>query len=161
MMWIGRCGLVAGVLALSACGSTTEESAATGGLGGAAIGAVAGGPVGAVIGLGAGAATGAGVQAGQEKGVIPPEPGDRPVQQSAQQSAGNVDVRHAQLALRDQGLYDGPIDGVSGPRTRHALSLFQRHQGLPQTARLDNATRDALQSEVAAVPEERRRGEGR
>lgn len=158
MTWVRRLGLMAGLAMLSACGSTTEESAATGGLGGAAIGAVAGGPVGAVIGLGAGAATGAGVEAGQERGLIPPEPGDQPAQHTAaNQTAGNQDVRRAQTALREHGLYDGPIDGVSGPRTRHALTEFQRRQGLPQTARLDTATRGALQSEVATLPEERRR----
>ncbi|MGE5476307.1 MAG: peptidoglycan-binding domain-containing protein [Bacteroidales bacterium] len=138
--------------ALSGCGSTREESAATGGLGGAAIGALAGGPIGAAIGLGAGAAAGTGVEIGQERGVIPPEPGD----QAAARTAGDPDLRHAQMALRDEGLYDGPIDGVNGPRTRHALSQYQRRTGLPQTARLDNATRDSLQSEVAALPEENR-----
>lgn len=161
MVWIGRLGLVAGVMALSACGSTTEQSAASGGLGGAAIGAVAGGPVGAVIGLGAGAATGAGVEAGQERGLIPPEPGDEPASKTAGNAAGNEDVRRAQMALRDQGLYDGPLDGMNGPRTHHALSEFQRRQGLPQTARLDRATRDALQSEVATAPDEPQRGSGR
>jgi hypothetical protein len=46
-------------LLLAACGETTEERAATGGLGGAAAGAVVGGPVGAVVGGAAGAGTGA------------------------------------------------------------------------------------------------------
>jgi peptidoglycan hydrolase-like protein with peptidoglycan-binding domain len=145
----------ASCLALAACGSDVQESAATGGLGGAAIGALAGGPVGAAIGLGAGAAAGTGVEKGQEQGVIPPEPGDRPAHRTP--VAANDDVRHAQLALRDQGLYDGPVDGIAGPRTRHALTEYQRRQGLPQTARLDRDTRDALSNEVAAVPAERRR----
>lgn len=43
---------------LAACGETTEERAASGGLGGAAAGAVLGGPAGAVIGGAAGAGTG-------------------------------------------------------------------------------------------------------
>jgi hypothetical protein len=53
-------GAAAGVLLLlGACGETTEQRAATGGLGGAAAGAVVGGPVGAVVGgaVGAGAGT--------------------------------------------------------------------------------------------------------
>jgi hypothetical protein len=48
-----------GLLLLAACGETTEQRAATGGLGGAAAGAVVGGPVGAVIGGAAGATGGA------------------------------------------------------------------------------------------------------
>lgn len=160
MMRLDRLGVLALLALLGACGNTTEESAATGGLGGAAIGALAGGPVGAAIGLGAGAAAGTGVEAGQKKGIIPPEPGDQAAsaEHAGNRTAANGDVRRAQLALRDQGLYDGPIDGISGRRTRHAVSEFQRRQGLPQTARLDDATRDALQSEVAAVPADRRRG---
>ncbi|MDX6750693.1 hypothetical protein SH611_12800 [Geminicoccaceae bacterium 1502E] len=45
-------------LLLGACGESTEERAASGGLGGAATGAVLGGPVGAVIGGAAGAGAG-------------------------------------------------------------------------------------------------------
>lgn len=140
---------------LGGCGSNVEQSAASGGLGGAAIGAVAGGPIGAAIGLGAGAAAGTGVEVGQERGVIPPEPGDQPAA-VASTNAGSAEMRQAQLALREHGLYDGPVDGISGPRTRHALSEYQRRQGLPQTARLDGPTRDSLRDEVAALPEERR-----
>jgi uncharacterized surface protein with fasciclin (FAS1) repeats len=47
------------LLSLGACGGTTEERAATGGLGGAAAGAVVGGPVGAVVGGAVGATGGA------------------------------------------------------------------------------------------------------
>ena len=56
-MMIGGLGAVA--LLLAACGDTTEQRAASGGLGGAAAGAVVGGPVGAVVGGAAGAAGGA------------------------------------------------------------------------------------------------------
>ena len=51
--------LGAASLLLVACGGTTEERAATGGLGGAAAGAVVGGPVGAIVGGAAGATGGA------------------------------------------------------------------------------------------------------
>ena len=47
-------GLVAGALALSACGHTIEQKAATG----AVAGAVVGGPVGAAVGGAAGTAVG-------------------------------------------------------------------------------------------------------
>lgn len=157
MIGCNRYWLIAGTLVLAGCGNTVDQSAATGGLGGAAIGAAAGGPIGAAIGLGAGAAAGTGVEVGQERGIIPPEPGDKATASASTASRGSADLRHAQMALRDDGLYDGPIDGISGPRTRHALAEYQRRQGLPQTARLDPATRGALQGEVAAMPSERRR----
>ena len=54
---------------LAACGGTTEERAATGGLGGAAAGAVVGGPVGAVVGAAAGATGGAVMDEGVDEKV--------------------------------------------------------------------------------------------
>ncbi len=53
------------LLFLAACGSNTEQRAATGGLGGMAAGALIGGPVGAV----AGAAVGAGAGTAVSKGI--------------------------------------------------------------------------------------------
>jgi hypothetical protein len=53
-------------LLLAACGSNTEERAATGGLGGVVGGAMVGGPVGAVIGGAAGAGVGTGISKGVE-----------------------------------------------------------------------------------------------
>ena len=54
---------------LAACGGTTEERAATGGLGGAAAGAVVGGPVGAIVGGAAGAAGGAVMDEGVDEKI--------------------------------------------------------------------------------------------
>lgn len=45
-MTSAKAGLLVAILALSACGTTVGERAATGGVGGAAVG----GPVGAVVG---------------------------------------------------------------------------------------------------------------
>jgi hypothetical protein len=53
-------------LLLAACGSNTEERAATGGLGGVVGGAVVGGPVGALVGGAAGAGVGTGISKGIE-----------------------------------------------------------------------------------------------
>jgi localization factor PodJL len=53
-------------------------------------------------------------------------------------------VRDAQVALRDAGFDPGEIDGVMGRKTRAALREFQASQGLPQTGRLDAATREEL-----------------
>lgn len=149
MIW--ALGLAATV---AACGNSVEESAATGGLGGAAVGAAVGGPVGAVVGLAAGAGTGTGVEVGQEKGLIPPEPGDN-AKPSHVAGADRTDVRQAQMALRDQGLYHGAIDGIAGRQTKQAVAEFQRRQGLPQTASLDRNTLDAISGNLATLPPER------
>ncbi len=60
---------LAALLALAACGSSTEERAATGALGGAAAGAVVGGPPGAVVGGAAGAAGGTVLDEGVDEKV--------------------------------------------------------------------------------------------
>lgn len=75
--------LAAGTLLLAACGSNTEERAATGGLGGAVAGAAIGGPVGAV----AGAAVGAGAGTAVSKGVEHEEANDQDA--TADQPLGN------------------------------------------------------------------------
>jgi uncharacterized surface protein with fasciclin (FAS1) repeats len=61
--------LGAATLLLAACGGTTEERAATGGLGGAAAGAVVGGPVGAIVGGAAGATGGAVLDEGVDEKI--------------------------------------------------------------------------------------------
>jgi peptidoglycan hydrolase-like protein with peptidoglycan-binding domain len=53
-------------------------------------------------------------------------------------------VKQAQERLKAEGFYKGRIDGILGPRTRRAIALFQRKNGLRQTATLDRATRDRL-----------------
>ena len=61
--------LGAATFLLAACGGTTEERAATGGLGGAAAGAVVGGPVGAIVGGAAGATGGAVMDEGVDEKI--------------------------------------------------------------------------------------------
>ena len=61
--------LGAATFLLAACGGTTEERAATGGLGGAAAGALVGGPIGAVVGGAAGAAGGAVMDEGVDEKI--------------------------------------------------------------------------------------------
>jgi len=54
------------------------------------------------------------------------------------------EVREAQQQLRNQGLYHARIDGILGPETKQALGLFQKNNGLSQTATLDQPTMDKL-----------------
>jgi len=49
-----------------------------------------------------------------------------------------------QVALRAQGLYNGPIDALVGPQTVAGVRAFQREQGLRITGKVDATTRRAL-----------------
>jgi lipoprotein-anchoring transpeptidase ErfK/SrfK len=51
----------------------------------------------------------------------------------------------AQLALVDQGISSGSLDGLTGSQTRAALAAFQRSQHLPPTGELDALTKEQLQ----------------
>jgi peptidoglycan hydrolase-like protein with peptidoglycan-binding domain len=53
-------------------------------------------------------------------------------------------VKQAQEKLKSQGLYDGPIDGQQGPQMRAAIEKYQKQNGLPQTAMLDQQTLQQL-----------------
>jgi peptidoglycan hydrolase-like protein with peptidoglycan-binding domain len=58
--------------------------------------------------------------------------------------ASRSEIQQAQQQLKSQGLYRGTADGVMGPETQTALRAFQRQNGLPQTAQLDQQTSDRL-----------------
>jgi len=49
-------------------------------------------------------------------------------------------VMNVQAQLRDDGYYDGAIDGALGPRTREALAAFQADHGLAITSAVDQPT---------------------
>jgi LysM repeat protein len=58
----------------------------------------------------------------------------------------NPQVAGLQIALRQHGLYRGPIDGVQGPKTVRAVRVFQRRQGLTVDGLAGPRTRAALGS---------------
>lgn len=58
--------------------------------------------------------------------------------------ASQSQVQQAQEQLKSAGLYRGSVDGVMGPETQTALMKFQREQGLPETAQLDQQTMQRL-----------------
>lgn len=60
------------------------------------------------------------------------------------QQASQEQIQQAQEQLKSQGLYHGAVDGIMGPETQTALAAFQRKQGLPQTAQLDEQTMSRL-----------------
>ena len=59
-------------------------------------------------------------------------------------AGANPRIAAVQVALRAQGFAPGPVDGVAGPLTRHALAAFQRKQGLKADGRIDRRTRRAF-----------------
>lgn len=123
---------VAIALTVSACGYNRDDrlagGAATGAATGAVVGAVAGPPgvvAGAAIGGVAGGAIGV--------ATTPSEVNlGRPVWNNPEvhvgrrgRAGGSAEVRATQQDLASRGLYDGPIDGVMGPRTRAAMARAQ------------------------------------
>ncbi|MCK9247754.1 MAG: peptidoglycan DD-metalloendopeptidase family protein [Solirubrobacteraceae bacterium] len=58
--------------------------------------------------------------------------------------AANAEVAAVQVAMRALGLRPGPVDGVTGPRTRRAVRTFQRRQDLAADGVAGPRTRRAL-----------------
>lgn len=56
----------------------------------------------------------------------------------------NVQIAGLQVALRSHGLYQGPIDGVAGPKTAAAVRAFQRRAHLSVDGIAGIRTRTAL-----------------
>src|ERR1700688_504493 len=65
---------------------------------------------------------------------------------AAATTASALNPQHAglQVALRAQGLYDGPIDAIVGPRTGAGIRAFQRTHGLKVTGLAHVRIRRAL-----------------
>ncbi|MFT4510224.1 N-acetylmuramidase domain-containing protein [Caballeronia sp. 15711] len=61
-------------------------------------------------------------------------------------------IRSAQSYLTYLKFSPGPIDGIVGNLTRDAMNIFQSQQGLQETTVLDDATLEALQNSVSALP---------
>ena len=59
-------------------------------------------------------------------------------------AAQSAKVAALQVALRANGLYEGEVDGISGPMTRSALVRFQRRNGIRATGKVGYITRCKL-----------------
>lgn len=144
-------------LTLAACGTTSNERAASG----AAIGAGGGAIVGAVANLGAGPSALVGTAVGAVAGAISSKErvgfGEsfwKPdihtnVVFSNPQSTPPPDperVRAIQQGLSTLGLYDGPVNGTMSAETRDSIKAYQREEGLV----VDGAPSEALLEHIQA-----------
>jgi peptidoglycan hydrolase-like protein with peptidoglycan-binding domain len=148
---IGVTSVVALGLLTAACGSNTQQRAASGGLTGLGVGALVGGPVGAIVGGAVGATGGWAMPEGAETLAINAVHKEKTASSGALNSAGlgasgssqpsqGRLVKDAQSELQREGLYRGPIDGVLGSDTKQAIAAYQAREGLQQTATLDQDT---------------------
>lgn len=48
-------------------------------------------------------------------------------------------IRMVQTVLKELSIYNGKVDGLSGPQTRGAITAYQKIIGLPQTGQIDRA----------------------
>ncbi|HEX4890535.1 MAG TPA: peptidoglycan-binding domain-containing protein [Alphaproteobacteria bacterium] len=132
-------------LAVAACGSNPKERGLSGGAIGAGTGAVVGAVTGmsvltgVAIGTGVGAVVGAVTTPNQinlgslhsGSGHKAAAAGKSPVNaMPASYNQGSPLVEDVQVALGQAGYNPGPADGVIGPRTRAAISDYQRANGM-------------------------------
>lgn len=61
-------------------------------------------------------------------------------------------MRELQRGLRDLGFYDGPVDGIDGPRTRLAVAAYRKAHGLDATGWADEALRRHVRLASRDVP---------
>lgn len=83
------------------------------------------------------------------------EPATSPTTPSTAASSSTTTPSDPQLAAQQQRLADlgywlGPVDGRFGSMTAHAVTAFQKAEGLPRTGQLDADTADRLA--IAATP---------
>lgn len=62
-------------------------------------------------------------------------------------------VRQVQAGLAARGLYDGPADGLTGPRTEAAILFFEQTEGMEETGEASAVILERLNA-VASAPEE-------
>ncbi|HWI26793.1 MAG TPA: peptidoglycan-binding domain-containing protein [Stellaceae bacterium] len=162
-MRVALIGILGLSLLTAGCGTNQEQRAATAGLTGAGVGAVVGGPVGAAVGVVVGAVGGAAMPEGADtiakqalnmehrsgetalaQAGLTPAATSGSSQPPPQQKVSADTAKQAQRDLKQKGLYHARVDGIVGPKTKQALTAFQKREGLPQTAMLDQPTLDRL-----------------
>lgn len=77
----------------------------------------------------------------EQDAMTQPQSGSESIELSSVQGE---QARQLQQKLKEQGLYNGPIDGILGPQSRRALEQFQEQQGFEGNGSLDQQTAQAL-----------------
>ena len=80
-------------------------------------------------------------------GKSPQQPNKQSVTQADEKRSSplsRAEVRTYQNYLKTLGYYNGGIDGLAGPRTRKAVSEFQKDSNLKVTGELDRPTTKEL-----------------
>jgi peptidoglycan hydrolase-like protein with peptidoglycan-binding domain len=62
-------------------------------------------------------------------------------------------VRKIQAGLAARGLYDGPADGLTGPRTEAAILFFEQTEGMEETGEPSESILERLNAVASAPPE--------
>lgn len=98
--------------------------------------------VGATPGNQSEAMPNANVTPGTQSQAMPNSNETNPSAMSGQNEANlsRSQIKQAQTQLKQDGLYNGPIDGRMGPETHAAIRKYQEQNGLEQSANLDQQT---------------------
>ena len=147
---------------LTACGTSKEDRAVSGGGIGAAAGAVVGAITGltvlegALIGIGLGAAAG-GFTDAEDFNLGTPiwrQFSTTPNSQAAGSGPKTSNmVAATQANLHRLGYEPGPVDGQYGARTEAAIREYQRDQGLPVDGKLSGQVALEIENQTAGLPE--------
>jgi len=77
--------------------------------------------------------------------VVKPAPAAAPLKKRVSSSArlgklGLLHAQRAQMALRQAGFYNGPVNGMIGPATKSSIRDFQKSFGIVPSGKLTSAT---------------------
>ncbi len=71
---------------------------------------------------------------------------------TASQAASLTHPQQIQTALKNAGLYDGPIDGKIGPKTKKAIAAFQSQNNLKADGKVGPKTWSVLEKFLNGAP---------
>ena len=69
---------------------------------------------------------------------------DQKIEYKQSETPQEIPIKQVQIALKKAGFYKGDIDGKQGPRTKEAIRVFQKAQGLKVDGVAGKATWQAL-----------------
>ncbi|MCO5083422.1 MAG: peptidoglycan-binding protein [Rhizobiaceae bacterium] len=76
---------------------------------------------------------------------------ERPEEPVVRKIEGDPVTKSVQAVLKELNLYQGTVDGLSGPNTRKAVEAYQRTVGLPVTGTIDQTLLEQLDTNPTAA----------